>query len=508
LLHHRYGFEQLISDKNLVSGVRLGARKSDGGELLGNYPQEAATSPPAAILPAPAEDLLTQPLVNGHSGPVIAPVATSAAEAPPKTSAAEAPPPKPAYPSPAEIPTREGPDGLRFDFNSGCRVALPKGAHPWKVRLTDLDTGNVLFQTEIGAGRINSSKRYFVRFGVEVRQRDQIIFSHNYSAANREVLIQFPVGTLGDTMGWFPYAVKFKENHGCRLSCGMAEKLIPLFRDAYPDITFLTHEEIKPERYYATYSMGLFFDDKENIYQPCDFRYVGLHRTAGYILGVDPAEVPPRIAISDDSRPIADPYVCIAVQSTTQSKYWNNPVGWFEIVRFLKQAGYRVICVDQKPTHGVGLIWNHIPNGAEDQTGDRPLTERARWLKHAEFFVGLSSGLSWLAWAVGTPVVMISGFTHPLNEFATPYRVINYHTCNGCWNDPTHRFDHKDFLWCPRHKDRPRQFECTRLITVDHVKAIIQQIPGFNERNSEAAVTSESSAAPTARQSGFDPLFT
>jgi len=24
-------------------------------------------------------------------------------------------------------------------------------------------------------------------------------------------------------------------------------------------------------------------------------------------------------------------------------------------------------------------------------------------------------------------VVLISGFTHPLNEFTTPYRVINYH---------------------------------------------------------------------------------
>ena len=61
----------------------------------------------------------------------------------------------------------------------------------------------------------------------------------------------------------------------------------------------------------------------------------------------------------------------------------------------------------------------------------------------------------------------------------TPYRVINYHTCNSCWNDPHHRFDHKDFLWCPRHKGTPRQFECTRLITVDQVKAAIQKIPGF-----------------------------
>ena len=76
-------------------------------------------------------------------------------------------------------------------------------------------------------------------------------------------------------------------------------------------------------------------------------------------------------------------------------------------------------------------------------------------------------------------MVMISGFTHPTNEFSTPYRVINYHACNSCWNDPHHRFDHADFLWCPRHAGSPRQFECTRLIAPEQVKAAIRRIPGF-----------------------------
>ena len=413
----------------------------------------------------------------------VAPASTAA------VSSAPAAQPKYAYPLPAEFPTQEGPRGIRFDFNGGCRLALSQAAHPWKVRLSDLDTGNVLYQTEMADGRVNSTKRYYVRFRVEVWQQDELLFSHDYSAADREVLILFPVGTLGDTIGWVPYAVKFYERHKCRLTCGIAEKLIPLFRDMYPEITFAAHEEVKPARYYATYRMGLFFDDKESSQQPCDFRHVGLHRTAGYILGVDPTEVAPRIAVSDASRPISEPYVCIAVQSTTQSKCWNNPSGWHDVVAFLKQAGYRVVCIDQRRVHGTGFVWNHIPHGVEDETGDRPLVERARWLKHAEFFVGLSSGLSWLAWASGTPVVMISGFTHPTNEFDTPYRVINYHTCNSCWNDVRHRFDNKDFLWCPRHKDTPRQFECTRLITSEHVKAIIKRIPGFGSGKSRFEVT-------------------
>jgi autotransporter strand-loop-strand O-heptosyltransferase len=156
--------------------------------------------------------------------------------------------------------------------------------------------------------------------------------------------------------------------------------------------------------------------------------------------------------------------------------------GWREIIKFLKEAGYRVICIDQKAVHGTGTVWNHIPHGCEDETGDRPLAERARWIKHADFFIGLSSGLSWLAWATGVPIVMISGFTHPTNEFYTPYRVINYHTCNSCWNDPKVMFDHHDFMWCPRKKDTPQQFECTKLITPEQVRRVIRQVPAFAEK--------------------------
>jgi autotransporter strand-loop-strand O-heptosyltransferase len=279
------------------------------------------------------------------------------------------PQPRPAYVPAAAIPTQEGPHGARFDFNEGCRVALPEIGKPWRVRISDLDTGNILYETEIAAGRVSSTKQYFIRFRVELWQAGESVLAHEYSAEGQEVLIQFPVGTLGDTMGWFPYAVKFLVKHRCKLTCAMAEKLIPLFKDAYPDIRFVTEKEVEaereaePERYYASYRMGLFFDDKECIHQPADFRFVGLHRTAGYILGVDPTEEPPKIALDDDSRPIAEPYVCIAVQASSGAKMWTNPLGWHEITRMLKEAGYRVVCIDQRPVHGTGLMWNHIPHG-------------------------------------------------------------------------------------------------------------------------------------------------
>ena len=402
-----------------------------------------------------------------------------------------APQVKSAYPPPADKPTQAGPEGIFFDFNQGCRVLLPSREHGfWRARLRDLDTGNILFESENKGAMIRSSKRWCVRFSIEVwsieegQAEPRLVLNHEYNAAGRDVLIQFPVGTLGDSLAWFSYAARFGERHpGCRVSCAMSPLIIALVRDAYPDIRFVTPEEVATQKIaeaaYATYSLGLFFGDVGCEYQPTDFRFVGLHRTAAHILGVDLEEKPPRLALPDDSRPIEEPYAIIAVQATSGAKYWNNPNGWREIVAFLKARGYRVICIDQKAVHGTGIMWTHIPHGVEDETGDRPLAERARWLKHASLLVGLSSGLAWLAWAAGCPVVMISGFTHPSNEFTNPYRVVNWHTCNSCWNDPKFTFDHKDFMWCPRHTNTPRQFECTRLITSAQVMRVIETIPGF-----------------------------
>ncbi|MCB8883509.1 autotransporter strand-loop-strand O-heptosyltransferase [Acidisoma cellulosilytica] len=410
-------------------------------------------------------------------------------EQPQSAAAAKAESPKASFPPPADVPTQIGPHGIHFDINHGARVVLPPRTEgSWRVRLRDLDTDNILFQSDNQGASVRSSKRFFVRFGIDVWDIDKdgkttSVLSHVYDARGRDVIIHFPIGTLGDTMGWFPYAARFAAVTGARVTCAMSKLIIPLFKDAYPDLRFVTHEEVVEqklsEQAYATYCLGLFFDDAAFEWQPTDFRHVGLHRTAGYILGVDPTEEAPRITLPDESRPIPEPYVCIAVQASTQCKQWNNPHGWREVITFLKSQGYRVICIDQKAVAGSGIMWNHIPHGAEDETGDRPLTERARWLRHATAFIGLSSGLAWLAWAAGCPVVMISGFTHPNNEFDTPYRIINWHACNSCWNDVRLRFDHQDYLFCPRHKGTDRQFECTKLITGTHVIKALKSVPGL-----------------------------
>lgn len=82
------------------------------------------------------------------------------------------------------------------DFNDGCRVWLPETDGPYRVRLSDIDSGNVLFETEIKFGRINSTKRCFVRIRLQIWIKDDIVLEHDDSAADRDVLIQLPEVTV------------------------------------------------------------------------------------------------------------------------------------------------------------------------------------------------------------------------------------------------------------------------------------------------------------------------
>ncbi|WP_087691411.1 MULTISPECIES: autotransporter strand-loop-strand O-heptosyltransferase [unclassified Pandoraea] len=383
--------------------------------------------------------------------------------------------------APALLPTQVGPAGLRFDFNDGARVVIPDFGQPlpWRVRVFDTRDDATLVETELSSGVVRSPAKYFVPYGITIWLNNVVVFEHRYDARDQDVLVQFAVAALGDVLGWLPYALRFAREHGCRLACVVTPAVASLFRDTYPEVDFVAQENVERRKYYATYNIGLFFDDGELTQQPRDFRETGLHRTAAHILGVDDTETPARLGLPDTSRPLAVPYVCIAVQSTAQCKYWNRPDGWETVVAGLRARGLRVICIDQKPRHGKGDFWQTIPEGAEDATGDLPLTERARWLMHANAFIGLSSGLSWLAWTAGTPTVLVSGFTLPHNEFATRYRVIAENVCTGCWHDPTLRYRHDDFHWCPRHHGTSRAFECTREITPEQVLAAVDRIPGI-----------------------------
>ena len=374
------------------------------------------------------------------------------------------------------VPTQEGPMGIRFDFNDGARVLLPKGK--WHVQLEDAESDNIIFACDTEEGWVLSTKKYYIPFRIKVWVQGQAepILNHTLDLKGKDVQINFPVGTLGDIIGWMTYADRFQKKHNCAAEVTMAKYMAEIFEGQYPNL-FFTHlptEKVRFEKPYASYRMGLFFRGNTTD-QPIDFRKVGLHKTAGYILGVDPREEAPKVKLGSE-RKIKERYVCVATKSSSQAKFWNNGYGWEQVIKYLKDMGYRVLCIDKESTVGQGFIWNRMPQGLEDFTGPRPLQERIELLEHADFFIGLSSGLTWLAWCTHVPIIMISGFTLPICEFYTPYRVFSSHGCNGCWDDVNENFDHYDFLWCPKHKNTERQFECTRLITGKQVIGHIDRL--------------------------------
>jgi autotransporter strand-loop-strand O-heptosyltransferase len=193
---------------------------------------------------------------------------------------------------------------------------------------------------------------------------------------------------------------------------------------------------------------------------------------AAEILGIDYVETKPKYSKPTQLKNnFNKKYVCIGSLSTAQAKFWNNVDGWNKVVTYLQSIGYDVVSIDKISNIGNSGYHNEIPIESINKTGDFPLSERINDLYFCDFFIGLGSGLSWLAWMVEKPVVLISGFSDPKSEFFTPYRVHNKSVCNSCWNDTNFVFDAKKWDWCPRNKE----FECSSMITFEMVKEKIDK---------------------------------
>ena len=381
-----------------------------------------------------------------------------------------------------EVPTQKGAMGIRFDFCCGARLLLPQGGE-WHVRIWDTETATVFVDGDFPGGmRVYAKKKYYVPYAIEVRNNATgETWWHAMDLRGKPVAIYILVSTIGDVFAWFPYCGRFAQAHGCDVHvCFKDRKFKPLFRKQYPGLKLCTAAEAKGLGAYAAYMFALWWADEAVDCQPYDHRFVGLAQTAGYILGVDPVPVPPRLDLSAPRR-IAEPYVCVAAQSSTMSKNWQHPTGWADLVHTLKKCGYRVLCIDREREVTDGEAIMRMPEGAEDWTGDKPLQERIDILKDADFFIGMASGLAWVAWACGIPVVMIGGFSHPYTEFPNPYRIINPHFCNSCWNDTRLSFDHHDWRWCPRHGGTEREHECMKQIQPEQVMRAIARIPAFQQ---------------------------
>ena len=156
------------------------------------------------------------------------------------------------------------------------------------------------------------------------------------------------------------------------------------------------------------------------------------------------------------------PYVCFSEFSTFYGKLWSYPNGWQTVIDHLNNKGYRVLSISQERTELKRV----------ELFNDAPIHDTIFRLAHAKLYIGPASGLSWLAWALGVPVVIISGFTDPISEMCTGVIHVNNHkVCHGCYNDPHFEFKRGDWWYCPREHN----FECSSSITSDQVIQAVEQ---------------------------------
>jgi autotransporter strand-loop-strand O-heptosyltransferase len=244
------------------------------------------------------------------------------------------------------------------------------------------------------------------------------------------------------------------------------------FEDKYPDIDFVSPGQAVPELM-AMYTIGLFYnsDDTPNMDRhPIDPRSVPLQKIASDILGLEYEEVRPLI-VQPTVDNTSSKQVCIAVHSTTQAKYWNNPFGWQEVVNWLKNRGYTVKLLSEE---GMEYMGNRAPTGVI-QHPRGPIQSVMEEMKKSQAFIGIGSGLSWLSWTLNVPTVLVSGFSYKWAEMKDCIRVgAPKGKCEGCFN--RHRLNAGDWNWCPDHKGTPRQFECSREITADMVIKELEKI--------------------------------
>ena len=343
---------------------------------------------------------------------------------------------------------------ILISYLDGPRVEiLGDESKEYFVEFLDGDTDTVLFSDTIKNNMWTaSSKKYYIPWVIKIN--GEIV--DRFSLENKTVLISFETKAIGDTLAWAPYAIELMKEKKCKVVLSTFHN--EWFEGSldYKDISFIKPgESVNCD---VVYRIGWFKDDNNTWRKfdnyPNQINLIPLQKTATDILGLDYKEINHTLNFTPKAKPYKKKYVVFGPQSTAGCKEWVFE-NWVDLSKMIKELGYQVVILSLKKYDIDGVIHNN----------SKDWNEIMNILFHAEFFVGLSSGLSWMNWALGKKTVMIAGFSEDNHEFSYNLTRVSNNVCIRCWNDPVLTFDAGDWDWCPVYKGTERQHICQKSIT-------------------------------------------
>lgn len=345
----------------------------------------------------------------------------------------------------------------------------------------DLETGELAVVGECditGQSYASYPRRWWTNWRIEVRhiESDKLAYVHDFNPEGKYVSILINTPAIGDTIAWMPYVEEYRKKNKCNVIC--ATHWNQIVEKEYPEISFIVpNKKITCNDVYIHYTTGAA--TKDVTVNKRDYRTIPLQASMADCLGIEYKEMKPPITIPDVPRNIKGKYVCISQHGSKLCKNWNNPDGWQQTVDYLKSLGYKVVVISKETDVPKR---NNLLTGVVNKTGNIDINDRIVDLAYADMFIGVGSGLSWLAWAANCPTVLISGFSKDYCEMS-PLEGVNERVCSpegvcsGCFNDTDIYYQKNFYEWCPKNKN----FECSTSITFERVKESIDRIIEHNK---------------------------
>lgn len=338
--------------------------------------------------------------------------------------------------------------GSSFSFIGGPKCTIKDNSlEKYKINFKNYKTNKIHYSSVISNNMWTKCNiKYNLPWEIEIQNpnTNKLLHSCKINLTGKQVYINFDSKAMGDNLAWIPYVEEFRKINKCKVTCSTFYN--NWFEVAYPNIRFVPPGTSIPNTY-AQFGLGWYYKDNQldTSKHPLDPKPQPMQKTASDILGLPYKELKPQI-ITPPPSPIQEKYITIAIHSTSQAKYWNHPTGWRQVKDFAQQKGYKVAVVDKYRTFGKGKFMNTSPE-CDYHFHNKSLEEVMAVINGSSLHMGLGSGLSWMAWALNTPVMLISSFSKPYCEFQECTRIYVDSPTSGYFN--THQMDSSDWNWHP-----------------------------------------------------------